>query len=257
MLEAQIALDRDFVIGQTDPRLFGSFVEHLGRCVYGGIYEPDHPAADERGFRTDVLELVRELDIPVVRWPGENFVSGYHWQDGVGPRDERPRRADPAWKSVETNQFGTNEFVDWCRAAGAAWRQSIYWPFLHASRYGRGTVLRQVVDSPRYDAKDAPGAPLLTSAAVLDRHTGGVTLFAVNRSLTEALPLTVAPRAFDGLAVGEWLILRHDDLKAVNTKDAPDTVGPAPAQGARVEGNALTAELAPASWNVIRMAPRG
>jgi alpha-N-arabinofuranosidase len=502
MLEAHIALDRDFVIGEADPRLFGSFVEHLGRCVYGGIYEPDHPAADERGFRTDVLELVRELNIPVVRWPGGNFVSGYHWQDGVGPRDQRPRRADPAWKSVETNQFGTNELVDFCRAAGAepmiavnlgtgtpeeardlveycnlaggshfsdlrrehgwaephgvklwclgnemdgpwqmghktaaeyarvatetarlmkmvdtsvelavcgssghgrptfgewelevlrhtielveyvsihayygnrdddtpsflarpeemgrfieetvamcdavaaqcrssrrlmisfdewnvwnptghkerdiedwsvappllecvynaedalvvggmliqllnhcdrvkiacqaqlvnviglimtetgggAWRQSIYWPFLHASRYGRGTVLRQVVDSPRYDAKDAPGAPLLTSAAVLDEQTGGVTLFAVNRSLTEALRLTADLRAFDDLAVGEWLVLRHDDLKAVNTKAAPDTVAPTTAQGARVEGNALTAELAPASWNVIRMAPRG
>ena len=136
--------------------------------------------------------------------------------------------------------------------AGAAWRQSIYWPFLHASRYGRGTVLRQVVDSPRYDAKDAPGAPVLASAAVLDEETGGVTIFAVNRSHTEKLPLTVDLRAFDDLAVAEWLALRHDDLKAVNTKEAPDTVAPAPAQGARVEGNTLALELAPASWNVIR-----
>ena len=118
MLKARVTLDGDFVIGRTDPRLFGSFVEHLGRCVYGGLYEPGHPSADAGGFRTDVLELVRELDIPVMRYPGGNFVSGYHWTDGVGPRDERPRRADLAWKSVETNRFGTDEFVDWCRAAG-------------------------------------------------------------------------------------------------------------------------------------------
>ena len=501
MQTARITLDRSFVVGEVDRRLFGSFVEHLGRCVYGGIYEPDHPSADENGFRTDVLALVRELGIPVVRWPGGNFVSGYHWIDGVGPRDRRPRRAELAWKSVETNEFGTDEFIDFCRAAGCepmiavnlgtdgpeeardlveycnlpagshwcdlrreyghdrphdvklwclgnemdgpwqmgcktpeeyarvanqtarimkmvdksvelavcgtcgrglktfgdwelavlpatldvveyvsihayygnrdddtpnflarpeemgrfieeevalcdavaarcrsdkrlmisfdewnvwnatdrgkpkiedwsvappllecvynaedalvvggmliqllnhcdrvkiacqaqlvnviglimtqtggpAWRQSIYWPFLHASRFGRGTALRQVVESPTYDAKDWPAAPVLTSAAVLDEETGALTIFAVNRSLDEPLALTVELRAFKKLAVAEWLVLRHDDLKAVNSADAPDNVAPAAADGAAVRGSKLTAELPPASWNVIRLAPQ-
>ena len=109
--------DRDFAIGDTDPRLFGAFVEHLGRCVYGGLYEPGHPSADEKGFRRDVLALVRELGPTIIRYPGGNFVSGYNWEDGVGPRDERPKRLDLAWFSTEPNTFGTNEFMDWCRAA--------------------------------------------------------------------------------------------------------------------------------------------
>jgi alpha-L-arabinofuranosidase len=104
--------------GVADPRLFGSFVEHLGRGVYGGIYEPGHPQATADGFRQDVLDLVQELGVTVVRYPGGNFVSGYNWRDGIGPRDERPRRLDLAWKSIETNQFGTDEFAHWCRVAG-------------------------------------------------------------------------------------------------------------------------------------------
>lgn len=101
-----------------DPRLYGSFIEHLGRAVYTGIYEPGHPRADASGFRHDVLDLVRELQVPVVRYPGGNFVSAYDWEDGVGPREQRPRRLDYAWGVTETNQFGTNEFMDWCRLAG-------------------------------------------------------------------------------------------------------------------------------------------
>jgi len=117
MKEAHVIVDRDFAIGDTDPRLFGAFVEHLGRCVYGGIYEPGHPTADERGFRGDVLALVRELAPTIIRYPGGNFVSGYNWEDGVGPVEKRPRRLDLAWMSTEPNTFGTNEFMDWCRAA--------------------------------------------------------------------------------------------------------------------------------------------
>ena len=90
MSTARITLDRDFTIAEVPHRIFGSFVEHMGRCVYTGIYEPGHPAADERGFRTDVLDLVKELGATVVRYPGGNFVSGYNWEDGVGPRDQRP-----------------------------------------------------------------------------------------------------------------------------------------------------------------------
>src|SRR5215831_10290186 len=118
MRTVTVLLRADNVIGTTDRRLFGAFVEHLGRCVYGGIFEPGHPTADERGFRSDVLELVRELAPTIVRYPGGNFVSGYNWEDGVGPVQQRPRRLDLAWMSTEPNTFGTNEFIDWCRAAG-------------------------------------------------------------------------------------------------------------------------------------------
>jgi alpha-L-arabinofuranosidase len=115
-LQASITLDPDFRIGAVDDRLFGSFVEHMGRCVYTGIFEPDHPLADRHGFRTDVLELVRRLGPTVVRYPGGNFVSGYRWEDGVGPRDQRPKRLDLAWQAVELNTFGTDEFIAWCRS---------------------------------------------------------------------------------------------------------------------------------------------
>ena len=117
MSRARITLDRDFTIGEVPRRLFGSFVEHMGRCVYTGIYEPTHPTADEDGFRTDVLELTRELGVSVVRHPGGNFVSGYNWEDGVGPVEQRPRRLDGAWHTLETNAFGLHEFVDWARLA--------------------------------------------------------------------------------------------------------------------------------------------
>jgi len=117
MTNAQITVDADFSVSQIDRRLFGSFVEHLGRCVYTGIFEPGHPTADGRGFRRDVLELVRELGPTIIRYPGGNFMSGYNWEDGVGPVAERPKRLDLAWFSTETNAFGTNEFIDWCKLA--------------------------------------------------------------------------------------------------------------------------------------------
>lgn len=115
MIRAQLALDPSSVVGPVNRRLFGSFVEHLGRCVYDGIYEPAHPLADEDGFRRDVIDLVRELGVTTVRYPGGNFVSGYRWEDGVGPRSERPRRLDLAWHSTETNEIGLNEFAGWLR----------------------------------------------------------------------------------------------------------------------------------------------
>jgi alpha-N-arabinofuranosidase len=117
MLKTRIIADRDFVISSLDRRVFGTFVEHMGRSVYGGIYEPQHPTADEHGFRGDVLALTRELGPTIVRYPGGNFLSGYDWEDGVGPKEQRPTRLDLAWGSTETNEFGTNEFMDWCRAA--------------------------------------------------------------------------------------------------------------------------------------------
>jgi alpha-L-arabinofuranosidase len=118
MLNGNIVVDRDFVIAPLDRRVFGTFVEHMGRCVYGGIYEPGHPTADANGFRRDVLALTKELGATLVRYPGGNFLSGYDWEDGVGTRERRPTRLDVAWGSTETNDFGTNEFITWCKAAG-------------------------------------------------------------------------------------------------------------------------------------------
>jgi alpha-L-arabinofuranosidase len=117
MRDITVRLDRNAVIGDTDRRLFGAFIEHLGRCIYGGIFEPGHPTATEKGFRGDVLALVRELAPTIMRYPGGNFVSGYNWEDGVGPIEKRPRRMELAWLSTEPNTFGTNEFLDWCRLA--------------------------------------------------------------------------------------------------------------------------------------------
>jgi len=117
-MEAKLHIDREFTVGEVDKRLFGSFIEHLGRAVYGGIYEPGHPQADARGLRQDVLALVRELNVPVVRYPGGNFVSAFHWEDSVGPVGQRPRRLDLAWKAVEPNVFGLNEFMEWSKVAG-------------------------------------------------------------------------------------------------------------------------------------------
>ena len=117
MKKATMILDRDFAIGQIDPRMYGSFIEHLGRAVYGGIYEPGHPTADKNGFREDVIQKVRELGIPVVRYPGGNFVSGFNWEDSIGPRELRPKRLDLAWMTTETNEVGLHEFVDWAKKA--------------------------------------------------------------------------------------------------------------------------------------------
>ncbi len=106
-------------VAPVDRRLFGAFVEHLGRCVYDGLYEPGHPSADADGFRSDVVELVRELGVSTIRYPGGNFVSGYRWEDGVGPRELRPRRLDLAWHSLETNEVGLHEFASWTELVGA------------------------------------------------------------------------------------------------------------------------------------------
>jgi alpha-N-arabinofuranosidase len=117
--EARITVDPAFRVGRVDPRVYGSFVEHLGRCVYTGIYEPDHPTADEYGFRKDVADLTRELGVPIIRYPGGNFVSGYRWEDGIGPVEERPTRLDLAWRSTEPNAVGTDEFCAWTRRVGS------------------------------------------------------------------------------------------------------------------------------------------
>jgi alpha-N-arabinofuranosidase len=116
--ESVVRVDPARAIGSVDRRIFGGFIEHLGRCIYGGIYEPGSPLSDERGFRRDVLEAAGALRMPLLRWPGGNFVSGYHWLDGVGPRERRPRKTELAWFSEESNQFGTDEFLEYCRVLG-------------------------------------------------------------------------------------------------------------------------------------------
>ncbi|MDH7569489.1 MAG: alpha-N-arabinofuranosidase [Armatimonadota bacterium] len=498
MLDARLILDSDYVIGEVDPRLFGGFAEHLGRHIYEGIYEPGHPTADSRGFRGDVIALVRELNMPVMRYPGGNFVSGYRWEDGVGPRDARPVRLDLAWKSTEPNQFGTNEFVEWCREVGSApmlavnlgtrgpeearalveycnhpggsywsdlrhqhgypqphgvklwclgnemdgpwqmghktaaeygrvaceaaklmkwtdpsielvvcgssgrgmatfgawelevlrhtfdhvdylsihtyygnrdgntpgflakpdemgdfidevaaccdavaaqrrsrkrlflsfdewnvwyhshaspkpppwsvaphlledvytmedalcvggmlitlinhtdrvkvaclaqvvnviapimtekggpaWRQTIFYPFAQASNLGRGTTLRALVQSPRYDTKEREGVPYLKAAAVTNAERSRLTLFCLNRHLSEPLALTVDLRAFPRLAHARATTLWHPNLHAANTRHAPHTVEPQPLADVRVDDTALTALLPAASWSVITAA---
>jgi len=112
---ALVKIDLERRLGSIDRKVYGMFIEHLGRCIYGGIYEPGSSLSDERGFRRDVLEASRGLRPSILRWPGGNFVSGYHWLDGVGPRERRPVRAELAWNTVETNQIGTNEFIEYCR----------------------------------------------------------------------------------------------------------------------------------------------
>jgi len=116
--QSTLVLDPAFTVGEVDRRVFGSLVEHMGRCVYTGIHEPDHPTADEHGFRGDVAALTREAGVSLVRYPGGNFVSGYRWEDGVGPLEQRPARIDLAWRSLEPNTVGLNEFAGWARRTG-------------------------------------------------------------------------------------------------------------------------------------------
>jgi len=118
--KAQVFLDTNRTIAPISPLLFGGFAEHMGRCIYEGIYDPKSPLADERGFRKDVLDALRDQGYTIIRYPGGNFLSGYNWLDGVGPKDQRPRRRELAWQSTETNQFGTNEFMEYCKAVNVA-----------------------------------------------------------------------------------------------------------------------------------------
>ena len=117
-MRASVTAHRDYTISRIDDRVYGAFLEHLGRAIYTGIYEPDHPTADGNGMRGDVAQLVRELKVPMVRYPGGNFVSAYNWEDGVGPREQRPTRLDLAWHTSDSNAVGVHEFADWCDTVG-------------------------------------------------------------------------------------------------------------------------------------------
>ena len=131
MKPTNLYLHSAFQIGEVDPRIFGGFLEHMGRAVYEGVYEPKSKHADEHGCRTDVLDALRKLKMTAMRYPGGNFVSGYHWEDGVGPKEERPTVRELAWKSIETNQFGTNEFMRLSEEMG--------WTPMMAVNLGTGT----------------------------------------------------------------------------------------------------------------------
>ncbi|HKJ41230.1 MAG TPA: alpha-L-arabinofuranosidase C-terminal domain-containing protein [Sunxiuqinia sp.] len=116
---ARIKIDVDRTIGKVDRHIYGNFAEHLGRCIYGGIYDPGSPLSDENGFRKDVMKAVNDLNVSIIRYPGGNFVSNYHWLDGVGPKDQRPTRMELAWHRLETNQFGTDEFMEYLKKVGS------------------------------------------------------------------------------------------------------------------------------------------
>ena len=498
MASAKMILNKDYIVGPVDKRIYGSFIEHLGRAIYGGIYEPGHPTADRYGFRQDVAEMIRELQVPIVRYPGGNFVSGYNWEDGVGPVEKRPRRAELAWMTVETNQVGTNEFITWAREAGAdvmlavnlgtrgadaarnlveycnhpkgtywsdlrkshgysqphhiktwclgnemdgpwqigaktaeeygrlacetakvmkwvdptielvacgssgsgmstfaqweaavlehtyeyvdyislhtyygnrdgdtanflarsmdmdafiksvvstcdyvrakkhskkrinlsfdewnvwfhsneadkkidrwsiapaqledvynfedallvgsmlitllknadrvkiaclaqlvnviapimtenggsAWKQTIYYPYLHASVYGRGTVLNPVVKSPKYDTRDFTDVSAIDAAAVINDDNSDITVFAVNRDMINSITLDIELNGFGQFKVIEHIVLKHNDLKAVNTKENPYNVVPGSYGNATVEDGNVKASLTNLSWNVIRL----
>jgi alpha-L-arabinofuranosidase len=128
-------------IGRIDRNVFGGFVEHLGRCIYGGLYDEGSPLSDSHGFRKDVLGLLRELRMGVLRWPGGNFVSNYHWTDGIGPKNDRPRRPELAWGGEEPNRFGTDEFLAYCSELGTE-------PYI-CLNMGTGT-LREALDWVEY-----------------------------------------------------------------------------------------------------------
>ncbi|MBA2936856.1 alpha-N-arabinofuranosidase [Paenibacillus sp. CGMCC 1.16610] len=496
-LQASMIVDKDFILDEVDPRIYGSFIEHLGRAVYGGIYEPSHPTADECGFRRDALEVIRRLQVPIIRYPGGNFVSGYNWEDGVGPQSERKQKLELAWWTTETNQVGTNEFADWAKLAGTdvmmavnlgtrgaddarnlveycnhpsgsywsdlrishgykephrfktwclgnemdgpwqigaktaveygrlanetakvmrwvdpnlelvacgssssgmatfadweatvldlsydqvdflslhtyynnnennsenflarsldmdqfistvasicdyvkakkrskkklylsldewnvwnsigtsraterwqiapaefedtytledalavgcflitmlkhadrvkmacmaqlinviapimtenggpVWLQTTYYPYLHASLYGRGKVLHPVIRSPKYDSKDYTDVPFLEAISVYNEEQSQITVFAVNRHLSETLDLDINLRSFCEVRLVEHLVLEHDDLKATNTKLHPENVIPHNQGTARMEEGHVQARLSKSSWNVIRL----
>src|SRR5689334_11993182 len=118
-VKAQIFIDTNRAISTISPLLFSGFAEHMGRCIYEGIYDPASPHADANGLRKDVLAALCEINYRSIRYPGGNFLSGYRWEDGVGPKEQRPVLRNLAWKSIETNQFGTNEFMEFCKAINA------------------------------------------------------------------------------------------------------------------------------------------
>ncbi len=153
--KARIKIDTERVIGEIDPKIYGNFIEHLGRCIYGGVFEENSPLSDANGYRRDVLDAVRKLNVSILRWPGGNFSSNYHWMDGIGPRDKRPPRLEMAWGTVESNRFGTHEFLNYCEMLGTepyicanlgtgSWQEAQQWvEYVNSSQDTAMTRLRR------------------------------------------------------------------------------------------------------------------
>lgn len=136
--QASISVYPTHKLSKINPNIYGGFTEHMGRCIYGGLYDPENTnknLIDEHGFRKDVITAMQDLEVPVVRYPGGNFVATYHWLDGVGPRENRPKRPELAWIGVESNRFGTDEFMKWCEIVGTE-------PYL-ALNFGTGKSSRK------------------------------------------------------------------------------------------------------------------
>ena len=183
MKKARMILNKEFTIAPIDPRIYSSFIEHLGRAVYGGIYEPGHPKADAQGFREDVAQLVKDLNVPLVRYPGGNFVSGFNWEDSVGPVEKRPHRLDLAWFTTETNEVGLHEFDHWLKKAGSEMMTPSTWaPGVDAAEHGgvRKSSRRQLLVRPRI--KNGAKDPLNIKLWCLGN---GWTALAVGQAATE------------------------------------------------------------------------
>jgi len=157
-LRARVKIDTERVIGDIDPKIYGNFAEHLGRCIDGGIFEEGSRLSDANGFRKDVLSAAKDLNVTQLRWPGGNFSSNYHWRDGIGPRDQRPPRLEMAWGTVETNRFGTHEFLDYCQQLGAE-------PYICAN-LGTGSVATSVTSAPSSSEKSDPSAQSRTASTL-------------------------------------------------------------------------------------------
>ena len=234
-MKATVRLDIDRRAGEIDRRIFGGFLEHLGRAVYGGVYDPGSPLSDADGFRADVAESLRALDMPCVRYPGGNFVSNYDWRDGVGPVERRPSRPDFAWKSIEPNTFGVDEFVRWCRRTGTE-------PMMAVNLGTLGP--REAADLVEYcnleggthwsDARRANGSA--------DPHAGTSQDLEVEISFGER-------RA--GTAV-EVDVLSGDDPKAHNSWERPDEVTPVRGRASRGDDGKLRVRAPALGFTVVR-----
>jgi alpha-N-arabinofuranosidase len=163
-VNAVIHLHTEHRVAPVDENISGGLLEHFGRAVYGAIDDPGSPLSDERGFRTDVIEALMALRLPVVRYPGGNFVSAYDWRDGVGPRSGRPRRPDVAWRTVESNQFGTDEFMQWCDAIGTKPMMAVNLGTGSTASAGRGRP-STCCGSARWPTCSGPVEPLVTHRA--------------------------------------------------------------------------------------------
>lgn len=227
MDKAFLTIHPEFAVGTIDRRIFGSFIEHLGRCVYGGIYEPGHTTADPSGFREDVLAF------------GCMLIALLKNAD----------RVRMACQAQLVNVIG----LIMTATGGKAWRQTIFHPFQHAAQCARGQVLRVPVKSPVYSNKEFGDVPYLESVVTHDPETGSLTILAVNRSTDSELPVEAELRYFPKGKVKEHIVLEHADRNACNTAEKPDAVVPHSRGTAALREGRLQARLAPLSWNVIRL----